>query len=178
MAFIPIETWWRVSVNVSSCHLSQMAFALSQLNIPFSEISACWRKQSRESIDGTILGFYISPLAAAAQPWIPVSWTGSSSKLPPTDRRSELNIGQFVSFIEVLLQQASMWISVIIHAHSGGNSLIKGTERFCFSRKLVKSLYFQVIVQNKWTNAKDHIISKFRRHPPTGFCPTFSGEPN
>ena len=71
-----------------------------------------------------------------------------------------------------------MWISVIIHAQFGGNSLIKGTERFCFSRKLVKSLYFQVIVQNKWTNAKDHIISKFRRHPPTGFCPTFSGEPN
>ena len=107
MAFIPIETWWRVSVNVSSCHLSQMAFALSQLNIPFSEIFACWRQQSREPIDGIILGFYISPLAAAAQPWIPVSWTGSSSKLPPTDRRSELNIGQFVSFIEVLVQQAS-----------------------------------------------------------------------
>ena len=153
MAFIPIETWWRVSVNVSSCHLSQMAFALSQLNIPFSEISACWRKQSRESIDGTILGFYISPLAAAAQPWIPVSWTGSSSKLPPTDRRSELNIGQFVSFIEVLLQQASMWISVIIHAHFGGNSRLLFREH-----EQMQKLYH----------------SKFRRHPPTGFCPTSS----
>ena len=75
VSLVPIERWIRVSVNVSSCDLFQMAFALSQLNIPFSEISACWRKQSREPIDGTILGFYISPLAAA-QPWIPVSWDG------------------------------------------------------------------------------------------------------
>ena len=27
-----------------------------------------------------------------------------------------------------------MWISVIIHAQFGGNSLIKGTDRFCYSR--------------------------------------------
>lgn len=50
---------------------------------------------------------FIFPLLLQPSPGSRYLEAGSSSKLPPTDRRSELNIGQFVSFIEVLVQQAS-----------------------------------------------------------------------